>query len=287
MWKIDLSTENKKKEVYELFNSFTKKGDIFKHYGVSDNTTNTRYLKQIGEEIGFDFSIYTKRKHLSKYCLNCGKELRNAQNKFCSSSCAATYNNKKRGSRSQETKERISNSQKQHLISQGKIPNKIKIIKCECCGNEFETKKTNQRFCCRKCAVTHRVNESNKTRGLFLIYKSQTTFKFAINQYPEEFDTKLINEYGWYSASNKGNNLSGVSRDHMFSVNEGFRLKVDPYYISHPANCELMLQNNNSSKYSDCSITLDDLIKRVEEWNKKHGVYENKINYEYLNGFRK
>lgn len=286
MWKIDLTTENKKKEVYELFNSFTKKGDIFKYYGVSDNTTNTRYLKQIGEEIGFDFSIYTKRKHSSKHCLNCGKELRNGQNKFCSSSCSATYNNKKRGSRSQETKERISNSQKQYLISQGKIPNKIKIIKCECCGNEFETKKSNQRFCCRECAVTYRVNEANKTRGLFLIYKSQTTFKFAINQYPEEFDTKIINEYGWYSASNRGNNLSGVSRDHMFSVNEGFRLKVDPYYISHPANCELMLQNNNSSKCSDCSITLDDLIKRVEEWNKKHGVYENKINYEYLNEFR-
>ena len=50
-------------------------------------------------------------------CLQCGKGLSYEQrhNKFCSSSCAGTYNNLKRGSRSEETKQKISQGLKKIL----------------------------------------------------------------------------------------------------------------------------------------------------------------------------
>ncbi len=68
----------------------------------------------------------------------------------------------------------------------------------------------------------------------------------------------------------------------MLSKDFGFENLIDPYIISHPANCNLLQQNDNSSKGSKNSLTLDELLKRIEAWHKKYGVYENKIDYSYF-----
>jgi hypothetical protein len=52
--------------------------------------------------------------------------------------------------------------------------------------------------------------------------------------------------------------------------------------ISHPANCKLLLHSENSSKCDECSISIKDLIRNVNEWNKKYGEYKNTIDYELL-----
>lgn len=101
-------------------------------------------------------------------------------------------------------------------------------------------------------------------------YRELCKFSFSLSDYPDEYDFKLIKENGWYSASNKGNNINGVSRDHMFSVQKAFTLCINPYFISHPANCKLMLQKDNNKKKTKCSITEDDLYIRVIEWDKKY-----------------
>lgn len=54
-----------------------------------------------------------------KECQECGQLTANP--KYCSSSCAAKYNNKNRGSRSEETKKKISESIIAYNISIGKI----------------------------------------------------------------------------------------------------------------------------------------------------------------------
>ena len=77
---------------------------------------------------------------------------------------------------------------------------------------------------------------------------------------------KLVEKYGWYSPSNKGNNLNGVSKDHMYSVREGFINNIDCEIIKHPANCKLMIHNENNLKNSTCSITLDELLNRIKNW---------------------
>ena len=85
---IDISTAEKKKQIYELFDSFSKIGDIYNYFGLRDTSKNIRYIREIATLIGFDLSIYKQRK--KKYCLHCDKELVSGQKKFCSLSCAAT-----------------------------------------------------------------------------------------------------------------------------------------------------------------------------------------------------
>lgn len=75
---------------------------------------------------------------------------------------------------------------------------------------------------------------------------------------------------GWYKAKNKGNNLNGVSRDHIISVKYGFENNIDPKIISHPANCQLLRHNDNVSKGKNNHITLQELLLKIEEWDKKY-----------------
>jgi hypothetical protein len=91
-------------------------------------------------------------------------------------------------------------------------------------------------------------------------------FDFDVGDYGVELDTPLLKEHGWYSPTNKGNNLGGVSRDHMYSVLDGFKNKIDPEIIKHPMNCELLLQTDNSKKKGKSSITLEELLVRIKTW---------------------
>lgn len=149
---------------------------------------------------------------------------------------------------------------------------------CEFCGKTFEAKHKNAKYCCDKC----RKNSKSKNIKFSSKYKNLCAFTFALNDFPDEFDFNLINEYGWYKAKNHGDNLNGISRDHMISKDFGFENLIDPYIISHPANCKLLQQTKNASKGSKNSLTLDELLKRIKFWHEKYGVYENKIDYSYF-----
>jgi hypothetical protein len=68
--------------------------------------------------------------------------------------------------------------------------------------------------------------------------------------------------------------LSGVSRDHLYSILDGYTNKIDPKLLSHPANCRIMVHNGpngNNSKNSKSSITLEELKIRINIWTKKYG----------------
>lgn len=41
---------------------------------------------------------------------------------------------------------------------------------------------------------------------------------------------------------------------------------VDPEIVAHPANCQLLLQSDNSRKKTHSSITLEELVKRISEF---------------------
>ena len=101
---IDISTEDKRQEIRILFSNFKSKADIYKYYGVSDNSYNVKYINFIAREIGFDFS--TIKKSYIRTCKFCGKMLNKSQKVFCSQSCSAKYNNK---FISRKTKRRDSN----------------------------------------------------------------------------------------------------------------------------------------------------------------------------------
>jgi len=56
----------------------------------------------------------------------------------------------------------------------------------------------------------------------------------------------------------------------MYSVRQGFENKIDPKHIAHPANCKLMIHTDNISKNKKSSITHDELLDKILEWDKLH-----------------
>jgi hypothetical protein len=208
-----------------------------------------------------------------KICENCKKSFtpRDYTYRYCSKKCAVTKNNETRNKefyknikivRCIECNEKTEVS----IVSNKKYSKcgNCKITKHTClvCGGTY--KETKNKFCSEICK-----QEFIRNKATLQDYRNMCKFKFAIKNYPNEFDFELIKKYGWYSPSNKKNNLNGVSRDHMVSVKYGFVNKIDPDIICHPANCKLMIHNDNVSKLDECSINLKELLKRIKEWKMK------------------
>lgn len=169
---------------------------------------------------------------------------------FCSRPCANS-----RGKMTNETKQKISNALKKNP----------KECECKNCLNIFEHHR-HKMYCSNECYIEFKRKNRTKLQN----YRLDAAFEFNIFDYPEEFDLELISKYGFYSASNRGGNLNGVSRDHMYSCKMGLINNIDPKILAHPANCILMRHNDNISKNSKSSITLDELIERIKEWDKKY-----------------
>ena len=245
---------------YKCRNIYVNKN--YRDYDKLSNDLIDRYHKEYNEN--------------PKYCITCGIkiEYEHRHNKFCSNSCSAKNNNKKRkGEKRNFTKEGLKNIQTSNM-NRIYIKNGTNIKeeynrnpkKCLCCDNLISYKKRDQIFCNNDCKYEY----YRKNRTEMENYIKECTFNFNLNDYPNEFDFSLIEKHGWYKAKNHGDNLKGVSRDHMFSVMEGFRQNINPILISHPANCKLMLHQDNSSKWNKCSITIEELKDRIVKWNDKY-----------------
>lgn len=203
-----------------------------------------------------------------KYCKNpnCGKKIdyKKRVNDYCNNSCSANVTN--RGI--DRSNQKISQIAYQNILNANKKKRSVNFIDysfCRFCQNEIDVSKR-VKFCSDECRKKHKRKDMDE----FKKYKSDAKFNFNLSDYPEEFDFNLIKEYGWYKPSNKGNNLNGISRDHMLSVKEGFDLGVDPIIISHPANCKLMIHSQNISKNKKSTINLEELIDRIQIWEDKY-----------------
>lgn len=200
---------------------------------------------------GVNFSLIEReKKHKDKY--------------FCSKTCANTHTIKL------ETRIKM----RQIQLNDETI-NEIKTTYCRECS--LVNPVTHLRYCSEICKSTANIKRrlgkrKEKLEQMTAIaeYRRLCNFKFNIVDYPDEFDFNLVELHGWYKPTNKGNNLTGISKDHIISVKYGFKNKVDPVIMSHPANCKLMIHNHNVSKYDKSDISLDDLILKIENWNSKY-----------------
>lgn len=152
---VDLSTDEKKKSFFELLDSKKSMQEVYKEFDLKYTPNNSSDLKMLAKEVGFDLFIYKERQSKpKKYCLRCGSELTGSQNKFCSSSCAATYNNLRRKPRTEESKKRTSNSIKLHYDNFGRKSKNGK--QCKICG-EYDCK---HEFCKKyKLAINVLINK--------------------------------------------------------------------------------------------------------------------------------
>ena len=86
-------------ELLKIFDEAKNITDLSRKLFNSDSTKYRELAKKELLKHGIIYDIWKKDKKSKnkKYCIQCGKELTRGQKKFCSSSCAATYNNLQRG----------------------------------------------------------------------------------------------------------------------------------------------------------------------------------------------
>ncbi len=159
--------------------------------------------------------------------------------KFCSMSCSARFNN------------HVSPKRK-------KIEKKSKPIKkriCSECG-KIEYLKHFVLTTCFNCQDS-------------INFRRKCEFKFSLKEYPNEFNLSLLASHGMFHPVT---NYRGVSRDHLISVQYAKEHNIDPKLISHPANCELILHSENKRRQGKCSITIQELMVRIEKWDNKYPI---------------
>ena len=253
--------------------------EIAKEFNVSYRTLTNRAFR-LGLKI-------LKQHNETILCKNCGKIINKTlcdKREFCNSSCSAQYNNKKR-KHTEETKNKIRDKnlgktypsrRKEKIFIEHKIKKQrnyckikkysknttkinfveIKLRKCRFCGEQKLIHK--HKIICEECGIKY-----------YKIYRPLCEFDFNIYDYKNEFELSLINEYGWYSPTNKRNNLNGISKDHIYSVKDGFINKIDYKIIKHPANCQLLKHVDNNKKKCQSLITLDELLLKIKKWDEK------------------
>jgi predicted nucleic acid-binding Zn ribbon protein len=209
-----------------------------------------------------------------KLCLHCSNPIsfkyKNI-NSFCSKSCAAIFNNNskdwskiktgpKPGLKIKDKKQKQIKSKNKEITFDIEGPfTKIYLCTCKITGMKWYSKTI-------KTIHPSAINSKK-------LYSYQCRFNFSISKYPKWFSkaSSLIKLYGWYSAANRGNNLNGCSRDHLYSILDGYKNKVDPKILSHPANCEIKSHKENQKKKSKSSITLDELLVRIKLFEESYG----------------
>jgi len=212
-----------------------------------------------------------------KYCKQCNNPL-DSNRIFCNHSCAATYNNNNRTE--EQTEKRLKSLNKtidikypnRHLPKSKQYNTKKDCKSYEILGKYSKIFIITCAHC--NCITVSRIKKKYCSLHTNLYSKSSKSgFKFTFNvyQYPELFDINLLKEFGWFSPGGKAGkwNPNGISRDHKVSINESIRNNYDPYYITHPLNCELMIHKENNKKKTKSSITYEELKTLVNEYDLK------------------
>ena len=177
---------------------------------------------------------------------------------FCTHSCARKTTNAGR-LHSTATKDRIKQTQLSYHPRKHNWKDDIsgpftKIFLCTC-------KYTGQQFYSPTHKQVHPTEITSRTQ-----YRYLCRFTFSICKFPNWFNCDLLKIHGMYKASNRGNNLQGISRDHMLSIFDGYNQNISPTIINHPANCQLISHPDNQMKNINSILTLDQLAERIKQF---------------------
>ena len=139
------------------------------------------------------------------FCIQCGKYLGTTKKKFCSNSCAATYNNTRR-KHTEETKQKISESLKgkhKNIYPKTCVRNKnnkvLYPIICSICGKEFYSRKRTTKYCSQKCSNSSEETKSKlreAQKRLIIEGKHAGWQKRNITSYAETFWMQVLDNNG-------------------------------------------------------------------------------------------
>jgi len=205
------------------------------------------------------------KKHFEQYtqslkrCQRCNIKFKPSNNSlglYCSQSCRAkVVNSTRMFSESVETRKQENKKARVERARAKRQNNKGITVQntCKHCGDQFISLRR-QKYC-----NAHSNLYANENRNKY-------AFAFNIYKYPKLFDLEHLETVGFY---NPITNKMGLTRDHKVSVNEAILNDYDPYYITHPLNCELMSFTQNNKKKTTSSITYEELVSLVDTFRNQ------------------
>lgn len=225
-----------------------------------------KVLKRQKAKLGYhsaNLLSYAQPKKPHPTCLICEKPTAQSNGKFCSHSCSATHANAIR----RQTAGKPAKVRKQRNNHSGAAPKELSFDykktlglivpvffrNCTLCGKIECLKRRWQSPLCDFCRMHD-----------FWEYRKSCNFSFNLKDYPIKFDLTALSKIGMFHPKR---NPKGMSRDHMFSIKDGFSMGIPPHIMKHPANCNLILQSENTRKWQRSSITYDELSRRIVAWN--------------------
>jgi hypothetical protein len=97
------------------------------------------------------------------------------------------------------------------------------------------------------------------------LYKTQCQFSFNRKTQKQIPGYNLLEKHGVYHPIL---NKNGACRDHIISIEFGWRNNISPEIISHPANCQFLLNDANIKKGSAAWLTVEQLNERIKNWGE-------------------
>lgn len=187
---------------------------------------------------------------------------------FCSSSCSAKNANATRDQEASNSKVVTTWRSKLGVLHRDDpnykpnnrlyIPTHKPEVICPTCSKPYIQQTKRQIFCSLMC---------NTTRSAKVRYREACSFNLNPTDHYTLYDFVLIKQVGWYTPANKGTyNPNGVTWDHLYRIEEGFKNKVPPHIMSHPANAEMIPWIENKARKTS-QITLEELYNRIKCWN--------------------
>lgn len=251
------------------------------HTEMYENTNLAISIKM--SKIGAERSMVARKKYElnAKSCMGCKliityeKFLNNRVAKFCSSSCAATFNNKNRKV-SDEAKKAISDGLLKFSQTKPVGPLEDILKRKGRRSLEFFKKSVDGPFSkvfhcqCKHCGASYFSSSIRKyclNHSSLYLDEGRNKFEFTFNpfNFPDIFsksDLENLKSLGFWSPKNK----NGLTRDHKLSVNNAIRNDLDSFYVKHPLNCELMTWQENNEKKTKSSLNYEDLKLMVDKY---------------------
>ena len=189
-------------------------------------------------------------------CGNVAKFINGSNRLMCCKSSNSCPANRKKNSNG------LKNCGRDYVETYKNLPREIKSKMAWAKGL---TKETDQRILNAAINQTGLRRITDQERLNKVIYQEQCQFNLAgIIEKVEGFE--LLKEFGMY---NRHTNKTGVVKDHAVSIHYGYKNKIDPKIISHPANCRFILHKDNAKKSMKCSITIEELTEKINKWDRE------------------
>lgn len=96
-------------------------------------------------------------------------------------------------------------------------------------------------------------------------YRKRASFYLLPETLPNIKGYSRLCKYGWFTKNNTG----GMTMDHRLSIKYGYDNNIPANILAHPANCEFLSREENSSKNKRCSVTYKSLLAEIEQWDSQ------------------